>query len=91
MWNLFLQLAFKPYLAEHFFAHPNFIFRIKFLRFRTEIGKISSLQFMIAKFSALKVSTLYLTCQYALVKLSRLKATVNIHLHLDGVFWSFLK
>ena len=41
---------------------------------------------MIAKVSAFKVvSTLCLTCQYALVKPSRLKATNNVDLDLDGV------
>ena len=43
-------------------------------------------QSMIAKVSAFKVvSTLCLTCQYALVKPSRLKATNNVDLDLDGV------
>ena len=41
---------------------------------------------MIAKVSAFKVvSTLSLTCQYALAKPSRLKATVNVDLYLDDV------
>ena len=87
MRNLFLRSAFKPYLAELIFVidSSKLHFADQILRFRTKIGKISSTTIYDRKIFCPEGITLYLTCQCALIKPSRLKATVNVDLYLDGV------
>ena len=84
--NLFLRLAFKSYLAELTFVidSSKLHFADQILRFRAKIGKISSATIYDRKIFCPEGFTLYLTCQCALIKPSRLKATVNVDLYLDG-------